>query len=428
MIKDFLELLKEKKPQIFNTLCPGASKDEIHAFEHRDGSHRHLTPALREFFSLLNGQKDKSVPFFADSFLLSLSQVDEVKAEYISTLNRLYGSSWHNFEFDTEDLEIGGSLNVVKNTLFSAHWIPFMSSQWEYYFLDFDPDKDGDVGQVILVELEEDIDQIRLSHEGFNILQFLNSYSKLISSGDSSMENLSENETLPFDVLSPGSKDERVYEYGLKDMEGSADFDREITGHFNTYLGKSHACFFDASSDITISWIKATDHRPFHILYTKGMSNYKMPVPDDIPGSDCLEYAELMVYLPSDWPIGDAEFENDNNYWPVHLLKSIALFARQNQTYVMEGDTFPNGVDASNIANTGFGCALIMPPYLFTCEEFLKLETSTGQIINFYSVIPLYKQEMELKIAKGLSALLDRFSDNNIDDIIDINRKNVALD
>ena len=44
--------------------------------------------------------------------------------------------------------------------------------------------------------------------------------------------------------------------------------------------------------------------------------------------------------------------------------------------------------------------------------------------IHFYCLIPLYKEEIDLKNSKGLDALLDRFETSEVSDVINIHRKN----
>ena len=68
-----------------------------------------------------------------------------------------------------------------------------------------------------------------------------------------------------------------------------------------------------------------------------------------------------------------------------------------------------------------------MPPYLSEKEAFLKLHTEDGTTINFYSLLPLYVEEMDLKLEEGVETLLELFEENQISEVIDVQRKNVAL-
>ena len=47
-------------------------------------------------------------------------------------------------------------------------------------------------------------------------------------------------------------------------------------------------------------------------------------------------------------------------------------------------------------------------------------------VIEFYSIVPLYDEEMKLKLNKGSNLLLDKFDQYGISDLIMIDRKNVA--
>ena len=178
---------------------------------------------------------------------------------------------------------------------------------------------------------------------------------------------------------------------------------------------------------IDVHWIKPTPETPYNVLFTTGMSDYPMYLPEGLDDPNDYSHAELMVYLPADWPISDEAFKDDDNYWPVYFLKMIARFPHQYKTWMAEGHTIPNGPDAEPIANTDFGCILLMPPYLSAPQDFLKLHTKDGTIINFYCILPIYPEEMDLKLEEGVDELLNLFDENGISEVIDVHRKNVAL-
>ncbi|MNI85549.1 Suppressor of fused protein (SUFU) [compost metagenome] len=83
-------------------------------------------------------------------------------------------------------------------------------------------------------------------------------------------------------------------------------------------------------------------------------------------------------------------------------------------------------MEAEEIANTSFGCMLLLPPMLSFDEEFLELTTKDGKIINFYAMIPVYKEEMDYKLEEGTDALLDLFDEYGISELVDIDRPNVC--
>ena len=47
-------------------------------------------------------------------------------------------------------------------------------------------------------------------------------------------------------------------------------------------------------------------------------------------------------------------------------------------------------------------------------------------VIEFYSIVPLYDEEMKLKLNKGSNLLLDKLDQYGISVLIMIDRKNVA--
>ncbi|MEZ0450384.1 suppressor of fused domain protein [Sphingobacterium thalpophilum] len=203
----------------------------------------------------------------------------------------------------------------------------------------------------------------------------------------------------------------------------------EIEEHLTKYIAPPEMVFHEIVSElvhIDVHWIKPSADYPFNILVTSGMSDLPMHVPDELENKESYERAELMVVLPADWAIGEQEFQDDNNYWPVYFLKRLARFPHEYKTWLGYGHTIPNGADAEEIANTGFGCMLLLPPMLSFGEEFLELKTKDGNVINFYAMIPIYKEEMDYKLEEGTDALLDRFDEYGISELVDVDRPNVC--
>jgi len=203
----------------------------------------------------------------------------------------------------------------------------------------------------------------------------------------------------------------------------------EIEEHLTKYIAEPDLVFHEIISElvhIDVHWIKPSANYPYNILVTSGMSDLPMNVPEEIDDKEAYERAELMVVLPADWKIGDEEFQDDNNYWPVYFLKRLARFPHEYKTWLGYGHTIPNGMEAEEIANTGFGCMLLLPPMLSFDEKFLELQTKDGNIINFYAMIPVYKEEMDFKLEEGTDALLDLFDEYGISELVDIDRPNVC--
>ena len=73
---------------------------------------------------------------------------------------------------------------------------------------------------------------------------------------------------------------------------------------------------------------------------------------------------------------------------------------------------------------------MLLPPLLFDDDEqFVQLEIAGDgeDRIALYGLYPLYAEEMQLKLDAGAGALIDRLAKAEIDDVVDLERANVAL-
>lgn len=199
----------------------------------------------------------------------------------------------------------------------------------------------------------------------------------------------------------------------------------EISEHIEKHVGKIHTVFHELVSDqvhVDIFWVKPTKERPFHTLVTSGMSDKPMVVPEGVENA---QYAELSICLPENWKISEKDFEDEKNYWPIRWLKFMARFPHDLDTWLGWGHTMPNGDPAESFAeNTRLNTILLLPTIVFG-EGFHQLELD-NKSINFFSMIPLYSEEVDLKMKKGVEALFDGFDKNGVTDILDINRPNTV--
>jgi hypothetical protein len=208
---------------------------------------------------------------------------------------------------------------------------------------------------------------------------------------------------------------------------GDTDSIEAISNHIEKYIGKIEMVFHEIVSDkvhIDVFWIKPTEKFPFNTFITSGMSDMPMNVPD---GYEMYQHAELCILLPEDWEINEEAFNDENNYWPVRWLKLIARLPHDYNNWVGYGHTIPNGENAEPLSEqTKLGCLMLLSCYTFG-EQFEQLHINPEKSINFYSLVPIYKEEMEFKLKKGTNELLKKFDKNGISDIIDLNRKNTCL-
>lgn len=203
-----------------------------------------------------------------------------------------------------------------------------------------------------------------------------------------------------------------------------------ICNHIEKHIGTIDTVFHELVSDIVhidVHWIKPSETYRFHTLVTSGMSDKPMNTP---PGMEENRYAELCILLPQEWDIDETgkSFENESNYWPIRWLKTIARFPHEYNTWVNYGHTIPNGEQGEPFAaNTGFGCMILLPGLHFG-NRFFELEINNNKTIQFYCLYPLYKEEMDFKLKHGLDALLGKFDEYKVSDVVDIKRINTCSD
>lgn len=234
------------------------------------------------------------------------------------------------------------------------------------------------------------------------------------------------------------SKDENVvsisgakifrYTDGEKEWEAPQGEEciEEISDHIERHIGNIHLVYHEIISDtvhIDVHHVAPTRERPYHTLITSGMSDLPMNVPAEAGST---KYMELMVTLPEDWEITKDSFQDEKWYWPVRELKFLARFPHKFDTWLGWGHTMPNGDPAEPFAENTLLNGVIILPSINVPAQFYKLKINDNKTIEFYSFLPLYKEEMDLKLQKGSDELLERFEKYGISDIVDIKRRNVA--
>ncbi len=221
-----------------------------------------------------------------------------------------------------------------------------------------------------------------------------------------------------------------IYRYtdGEKEWESPQGEEciEEISEHIEKYIGTIDMVFHELISDtvhIDVHHVKPTKDRPFHTLITSGMSDLPMKVPEEVGAT---KYLELMVTLPESWQIDEESFKDERWYWPIRQLKYLARFPHKYETWLGWGHTIPNGDPAEPFADNTELSGIILLPTLYAPEEFSELHITQDKVIEFFSLVPLYSEEMNLKLTKGSDVLMDKLDEIDAWELIDIDRKNVA--
>jgi hypothetical protein len=215
---------------------------------------------------------------------------------------------------------------------------------------------------------------------------------------------------------------ERGFELAIGDTESI----EAISSHIEWHVGKIDSVFHELVSDLVhvdVHRIKPSKKKPYYTLVTSGMSDRPMRTPKV---AEVSPFAELCISLPKDWPMSEESFKDERNYWPIRWLKMLARFPHEYETWLGFGHTMPNGDPAQPLdATTEMCCWLILPPVLHS-NEFCELKVNTVKTIEFFALVPLYREEMELKLKQGAEPLMDRFDKHGINELLDIKRPNVC--
>ncbi len=198
-----------------------------------------------------------------------------------------------------------------------------------------------------------------------------------------------------------------------------------IKAHVERYVGEvAQVLEMTGDDGRTLSLLHVRTRRPAHhqVIVTSGISNTPMPVPNDM---EDFERAELLLALPRDWPVSNDTWRDGDLGWPLRWLEYVGRLPLQFDTWIGWGHSIPNGSPATPIANTAFTGVCLAPPYWLD-PAFFQLRADSGDTICFYDLVPVYAEEMQLKLDRGFGELEKCFEKAGTGFILDVNRSNVA--
>ncbi len=230
-----------------------------------------------------------------------------------------------------------------------------------------------------------------------------------------------------------------IYEYdeqeeiGWRPPEAYGTYMEDIEGHFeNLFPGRESFVFHEIVSDLVhldVHILKPTEDNNFYVMYTTGMSDKPMNLPESLQDDahKHLERAELFMLLPPTWNPGEAgTLSNDipyEEYWPIQMIKYLARFPHEYNTWFAWGHTIPNGAAYEPIIDGSDMGGFVL---LELDENFSPAKAADGTPIHLYMVMPAYKEEIEYKLKHGMGALDDLYTENDLPLVMDMHRKNVC--
>lgn len=207
--------------------------------------------------------------------------------------------------------------------------------------------------------------------------------------------------------------------------EASAEWNEAIAAHLTKHVGETSFVFHEIVSDkvhLDVHIIPPGSGHPFYVLYTTGMSGRPMTRPEGAPGSD---YAELSILLPPSWDVSEAGFKDDRWYWPVRWLKTLARLPHDYATWLGVGHTVPNGDPARPFDASTKLAGMLVATSISLPREVHEIPVG-DETVDLFTLWPLHADEMQLKLDQSMDALIDKFEQANVSDIIDPKRPSAA--
>lgn len=239
------------------------------------------------------------------------------------------------------------------------------------------------------------------------------------------------------DEVSPGGS--QIYRYQAKEDQGwrppkeYGKYATAVTEHFEKFFPERESfVFHELISDlvhIDVNIMKPNAGHDFYVVYTTGMSDLPMTLPEEIGDREDLKYGELFMFLPETWNPGEPGQANseipEQEYWPIRIIKFLARFPHEYETWLGTGHTIPNGPQYAPLCeDTGMGGVILTQ----SGGEIGTVKAEDGTEINIFMVVPAYQEEIEYKLKYGMEELDKRFIEGNLPVVLDIHRKNFCED
>jgi hypothetical protein len=192
-------------------------------------------------------------------------------------------------------------------------------------------------------------------------------------------------------------------------------YQTELEKHLEKFAGPIEVRFEN------LLLVRATPGRDCHVVVTTDLSDEAMSAPQSQ-----WQWAELCALLPPNWPLDPEIWTKDPALgWPMRELQRLVRYSRQTQTWLGFGHTIPNGDPPEPFApSTAQCCSFLLPP-LELPEAFARLRLSNQEILNFWAIVPIYRDELAVKMNQKAPSLIERMTNKSVSDVINPTRPSV---
>lgn len=155
-----------------------------------------------------------------------------------------------------------------------------------------------------------------------------------------------------------------------------------------------------------------------HMLFTTSLGDYAMPVPQKYKDE---ERIELYLLLPSYWEVND---HSPLLLWAMSTLVAIVHYLK-NKKWAIRGHTFSiRGLPEGKLKEANFEAFLLIEPLLLE-ELHQAIQIPEGKI-HFKALCPIFRNEKDLKAAKGVERFVNRLKDKGVNEQVDEFRRSTV--
>ncbi len=214
-------------------------------------------------------------------------------------------------------------------------------------------------------------------------------------------------------------RDQNGDEYVENRSFGDAALVQLVTEHVRRHVGEIMIVWHEEVSDyvhVDLHVVAPTPPQPFYTVVTSGMAERPMDV-GGVVEPETWRFAELVLCLPPEWPMEEAQLKEPENWWPLRSLFSLVHYPHRHGTWLGPGHTV---AESRPMGDTAFTAWFLTWPKTLP-ESFHRLEGS-DDVINFYAAIPIYAEELEIARRAGGHELDRKFSTAGLTELIEPHR------
>lgn len=418
-VKFLKKTFAEKCPKLLERLGNPASDEDFKNFGNQlnEGSgvlgfFKNLVgtknPIFEDFYELhssFSGQKDDFGFFPADEKWISLKDISAEQNRIINFLETNFGKDWQNIkmpEYNAENDDDPANetatffeTDYIKNTLYNPKWLPLVANDNYVILCDLDPVNEEYLGQIIAINLEDNLEAYRVSWLFPNIGAWLHYIKDAVK-----------NEQWQYDAeknaLTYTPPAEAVYDEA--DSQALTDWYQENIGIVGEVVEDPHYQPNSGMLKVDIVVIHPNPNDPDdngnYCLATRGLGAYYMPVPQgEMP---CVE---LTIDLPPSW---NPKSTDPKDTAPMEWLRGVANIISYG-SWLGNGHTIP----MEEMEGTDFKGFILSAANDFDeeNEEYFPLfaELPSGNKVGFLHLAPIYKEEMDYKLDHSAADLFEKF-------------------